>query len=218
MKDFTDKVVVITGGATGIGYALAEQSASRGARIVLAARRRNRLNEAAEKLAHTGAQVRVFECDVTDRDQVVALADFAEAEFGQVVVIVNNASVGPIFDSVIEADPEDVRSILDINLFGAWNGVSVFGKRFVAQGTPSAIFTVGSENSFFPAAPNGAGYVASKHAVLAMMVSLREEAPENIEVGLVIPGRRPVRTRPGHRKGNGHRRLRQPGPEADRSR
>src|SRR5262249_41298922 len=53
---------------------------------------------------------------------------------------------------------------------------------------PAAIYNVGSENSFFNAIPEGAGYVASKHAVLAMTVALREEAPDNVKVGLICPG------------------------------
>ena len=132
--------------------------------------------------------MRVFECDVTDADQVEALADFAEREFGRVDVLVNNAGVGPIPDKVIDARREDVQAVLDVNLFGVWNGVSTFGKRFIRQGTPSAIYNVGSENSFFNAVPGGAGYVLSKHAVLAMTVALREEVPDNIEVALIVPG------------------------------
>jgi len=69
-----------------------------------------------------------------------------------------------------------------------WNGVSVFGKRFIAQKTPAAIFNVGSENCFFNAVPEGAGYVASKHALLAMTAALHEEVPDNIKVGLICPG------------------------------
>ena len=188
MRDFTDKVVVITGGATGIGYALARQFLGRGARVVLAEPRRNRLDEAAASLTEDGGEVRVFECDVTDADQVEALADFAEQEFGQADVVVNCAGVGPVPDRVIDAKREDIQAVLDVNLFGVFHGVSTFGRRFTRQGTPSAIYNVGSENSFFNAVPGGAGYVLSKHAVLALTVALREEVPDNIEVGLIIPG------------------------------
>jgi NAD(P)-dependent dehydrogenase (short-subunit alcohol dehydrogenase family) len=188
MQDFNGKAVVITGGATGIGFALADQFAKRGARIVIAARRRERLNEAAANLAASGIEVRLFECDVTQRAQVEALADFAWGRFGRVDVIVNNAGVGPVMSSVVEANLDDVRHVLDVNLFGVWNGVSVFGRRFIAQGTPAAIYNVGSENCFFSAVPRGAGYVASKHAVLAITEALREELPDYIEVGLICRG------------------------------
>jgi NAD(P)-dependent dehydrogenase (short-subunit alcohol dehydrogenase family) len=188
VKDFRDKVVVITGAATGIGFALAKQFAKQDARLVIAARRRTRLEAAATELQKCGANTRVFECDVTERAQVEALADFAWKECGRVDVIVNNAGVGAIPSTVIDARPEDVQSILNVNLFGVWNGVSVFGRRFITQGTSAAIYNVGSENCFFNAVPEGAGYVASKHAVLAMTMALREEVPSHIDVGLICPG------------------------------
>ncbi|MBD1868878.1 SDR family oxidoreductase [Leptolyngbya sp. FACHB-261] len=188
MQDFNEKVIVITGGATGIGFALAKQFAERGARIVIAARRRERLDEAAAILAASSTEVRVFECDVTQRDQVEALADFAWEQFGRVDVIVNNAGVLPTLATVIETKQEDVQRVFDVDFFGVWNGVSVFGQRFIAQGTPAAIYNVGSENCFFSAVPQGGGYVAAKHAVLAMTEALREELPDHIEVSLICPG------------------------------
>jgi len=188
MKDFKDKVVVITGAATGIGYGLAKQFVKAGAHVVISARRRARLDAAAKELSRFGSEVRVFESDVTNREQVEALAEFAWKEFGHVDVLINNAGVGPIASTVIEARREDVQSILDINLFGAWNGVSAFGARFLKQGTPAAIYNVGSENCFFNAVPKGAGYVLSKHALLAMTIALREEVPDYLQVGLICPG------------------------------
>lgn len=188
MRDFNGKGIVVTGGATGIGFALAKQFTQRGARVVLAARRRGRLDEAASRLAASGAEVAVFECDVTDRSQVEALADFAWDRFGQVDVIVNNAGVGPIDSTVVDASRTDVQRIFEINLFGVWNGVSVFGRRFIAQGTPAAVYNVGSENCFFRAVPLGTGYTASKHAVLVLTEALREELPDHIDVSLICPG------------------------------
>lgn len=185
MRSFDGKVVVITGGATGIGFALAKQFASSGAHLVLAARRRDRLDGAAATLAGDGTDVRVRACDVTDRSDVEQLADFAWNAFGRADVIANNAGVGPRPSKVIETRPEDVRAILDVNLFGVWNGVSVFGKRLIDQGTPAAIYNVGSENCLFNAVPEGAGYIASKHALLAVTVALREEVPDFIDVALI---------------------------------
>lgn len=188
MQDFNGKVVVITGGATGIGFALAKQFAKDGARLVIAGIQKNRLDEAAKALSSIAEQVEITKCDVTDRAQVEALASFAWEKYGRVDVIVNNAGVGPIPSTVIDTRPEDVQSVLAVNLFGVWNGVSIFGRRFIEQGTPAAIYNVGSENSFFNAIPEGAGYVLSKHAVLAMTVALREELPNHIEVALICPG------------------------------
>jgi NAD(P)-dependent dehydrogenase (short-subunit alcohol dehydrogenase family) len=188
MKEFSGKTVVITGAATGIGFGLAKQFAQRGAQLVLAARRRNRLEEAAIALTENGASVQVAECDVTCREDVDRLVDFSYKAFGHVDVLVNNAGVGPISSTVVDSKREDVQGILDVNLFGVWNCVSAFGRHFIDRGTPAAIYNVGSENCFFNAVPMGAGYVASKHAVLAMTVALREEVPDHIEVGLIAPG------------------------------
>lgn len=188
MKDFQDKVVVITGGATGIGFSFAKQFGKEGANVVIASRRLNRVEEAVEKLTEMGIEVRGTTCDVTVLAEVEALADFAWNEFGRVDVIVNNAGVGSTQQPVIGLTKEQAMNVLDINLFGVWNGVKVFGKRLIEQGTPCAIYNVGSENSFFDGVPYANAYVISKHAVLALTDILRKEVPDFVEVGLICPG------------------------------
>ncbi len=127
-------------------------------------------------------------CDVTIKEQVEALADFAWKKFGKVDVLVNNAGVGSAQLSVFDITKEQIMKVLDINLFGVWNGVSVFGKRMIEQGTHCAIYNLGSENSFFNAVPRGSEYVTSKFAVHAMTTALREEAPDFMDVSLICPG------------------------------
>lgn len=188
MEDFKDKVVVITGGATGIGFSFAKQFGNNGAKIVIAARRINKVNDAVEKLQAMGIDAKGTTCDVSVLAEVEALADFAWKEFGHVDVILNNAGVGPAMKPVIETSKEEAMKVLDINLFGVWNGMNVFGKRFIEQGTPCAIYNVGSENSLFDGVPLGGEYVISKHAVLALTDLLRKEVPEFIEIGLICPG------------------------------
>ena len=188
MKDFQNKIVVITGGATGIGFSFAKQFGSRGAKLAIAGRRKNRLSEAVEKLIELGTEAVGFECDVTKRQEVEALADFAWDTYGRVDVILNNAGVGPKISTVIETKREDIQKLYDVNIFGVWNGISVFGKRFLSQGIPAAIYNVGSENSFFDGVPHAAAYVSSKHAVLAITDALRKEVPDFIDVGLICPG------------------------------
>ncbi|MFF8772193.1 SDR family NAD(P)-dependent oxidoreductase [Kitasatospora sp. NPDC015120] len=187
MKDYKDKVVVITGGATGIGFAYARAFGRDGARIVLAGRRENRLREAVDTLTTDGVEAAFQVCDVTDREQVVRLADFAQERFGRVDVIVNNAGTG-MLSPVLETSLADVRKLFEANFFGVWHVAEVFARRFVEQGTPAAIYNVGSENSLFHAAFGGAGYVASKQSVGALSESLREELPDFIEVSLICPG------------------------------
>lgn len=81
-----------------------------------------------------------------------------------------------------------MQRVFDVNVFGVWNGCKVFGARLIEQGTPAAIYNTGSENSFFVAVPKASAYVASKHAVLGLTETLREEMPDFITVGLIAPG------------------------------
>ncbi len=100
----------------------------------------------------------------------------------------SNAGVMAVGQTVIDSSKEDFMKIFDVNVFGVLNVVSVFGKRLIEQGTPAALYNVGSENSLFNGVPFAAPYVASKHAVLALTESLKEEVPDYIEVGLICPG------------------------------
>jgi NAD(P)-dependent dehydrogenase (short-subunit alcohol dehydrogenase family) len=125
---------------------------------------------------------------VTRPEQVESLADFAWDAFGHVDVIVNNAGIMLPNMPVIDTPLESVHGIFDVNFFGVWHGSAIFGKRFIEQGTPAAIYNVGSENSLFHGVPMAAAYVATNHAVLALTESLREEMPDFVDVGLICPG------------------------------
>lgn len=188
MNDFSGKLVAITGGATGIGFSFAKAFGEEGSRILIAGRRQNRLQEAVNDLKLLNIEASYFVCDVTRRDEVESFADFAWKRYGRVDVIINNAGALQLPCPVIETKEEDMRKLFDVNFYGVLNGSSVFGKRFIDQGTPAAIYNVGSENSLFHGVPGGAAYVASKYGVLAITESLREEMPENIAVGLICPG------------------------------
>lgn len=188
MKDFKDKVVVITGGATGIGFSFAGQFGREGAKIIICGLRENRIDEAVQSLCASGIEAEGTVCDVSKREDVEKFADFAWDAFGSVDAVMSNAGVMAVGQTVIDSSKEDFMKIFDVNVFGVLNVVSVFGKRLIEQGTPAALYNVGSENSLFNGVPLGAPYVASKHAVLALTESLKEEVPDYIEVGLICPG------------------------------
>lgn len=188
MKNFNNKVVVITGGATGIGFSFAKQFGKEGAKIVIVGRRQNKNEEAVSNLKESGIEAVSFSCDVTDRKSVEELADKAWKKFGHVDVIMNNAGNIVSSKSVIDSIDEDFKRGFAVNVYGLVNGASVFGKRMIEQGTPAAIYNLGSENSFFHGVPLAAPYVASKHAALAISESLREETPDFIEVSHICPG------------------------------
>lgn len=188
MTDYTGKTVAITGGATGIGFALAKQFGAAGAHIVIGEPRRERLDEAIAKLDAAGIAASATELDVTDPASMEAFADFAWYAPGTMHTLINNAGIGLGPRKMIEQPIEDMRRVFDVNVFGVWHGAAIFGKRMVEQGEPCAIYNLGSENSFFNAVPDTAAYIASKHAVRGMTEAMRDEFPEFVKVGLIVPG------------------------------
>lgn len=188
MEDFKNKVVVITGGATGIGFALAKRLGQDGAKIIIAGIRKDRLQKATDTLVKLDIVASYQICDVRKEKDLINLESHTRSTFGTVDVLFNNAGIGGMSQSIIDSTPEEVMKILDVNFFGAWNAIRVFGKQMRNAGTPCAIYTTGSENSFFNAVQNGGAYIASKHGIHAIMKSLRQESPDFMNVGIIIPG------------------------------
>lgn len=188
MESYKDKVVVITGGATGIGFSFAKRFGEDGAKLVIASRRKDKVDEAVEALRGKGYDSAGTTCDIAELAQVEALADFAWDTYGRADVIMNNAGVAQMPMPIIDTPPEEVERIMQINYMGVWYGCHVFGKRFIEQGTPAAIYNVGSENSLYNFVFMAGTYEASKHALHAMTDAMREEVPDFIEVAFVLPG------------------------------
>lgn len=187
--DFAGKSVVITGGATGIGFALAKRIGVAGARVILFEPREQKLAEAVAALAALGIDARSFAGDVTDAATVEALADFAWTAHGRADAIIANAGVSGMRTPILDSDPAAARALFEVNFWGVWNMIGTFGRRFAADGLPAAIYATASENGLFNAVrTRGGTYVASKHAVMGLMDTLRNEAPPNIKVGVIIPG------------------------------
>jgi ATP-dependent DNA helicase RecQ len=143
MRDFAGKVVVVTGGASGIGRALAEAFAAEGARIVLADKEEAALAAAAAEMSKDGAEVLAVPTDVTEPDQMVALADATEARFGTTHIVCNNAGVAPI-GPILETPIEDWRWVLDVKVLGVVHGIAAFGPRLVARGEGHIVNTASS--------------------------------------------------------------------------
>ncbi|MEM9476946.1 MAG: SDR family NAD(P)-dependent oxidoreductase [Pseudomonadota bacterium] len=188
MQSYADKTVVITGSATGIGREMARQMGNEGARVLICGRRLDRVEEAVEELTAENLIVAGTACDVADRTQVEVLADFAEAQFGPVDVLINNAGIGQDPTPIIDMDLSIFRRVYEINIYGTLNCTQVFGKRMLARKVPCAIYNLGSENSVFAAVPSSHAYVSSKHALLAITELMAEETPDFMDVGLIMPG------------------------------
>lgn len=185
MSDRAGRVVVITGASSGIGRAAAHRFAKEGARLVLAARSQDTLQEVAEECRKRGGHPVVVPTDVSDERQVDALALAAVAHFGRIDVWVENASVfsyGP-FE---ETPPEVFRQVIETNLFGVVHAARAVLPHFRAQGGGSLVIT----NSLFGkvTSPYLSPYIASKHATFALSQVLQEELRgTKIRVSAILP-------------------------------
>ena len=183
MSEFAPRTAVITGGASGIGFALAKRLAGQGLKVLVA-------DLPGEKLDAAGGHdnVDAQPCDVSDLAQVEAIADRAFDQFESVDLVLNNAGQGGVRGPLWEVDPQAARAHFDVNYWGVWNGCRAFAPRLIAQKTQSAIYNTGSENSWFCAVDETAAYIAAKHAVLGMTESLRGDLPPHVHAGLIVPG------------------------------
>src|SRR4051812_3668132 len=182
-----DKVIVITGASAGIGAALAETVARRGAKgIVLTARRLPELQTVAQKL---GDSALVVPADVTQRDQNDLIRDRALARFGQIDVWINNAGRG-ISRLVSQLTDADIDDMMTVNLKSVLYGIQAVLPHFKERKS-GHIITVSSGLSRFPFAPQRSAYSASKAAVNLLMASLRIELRDeypDIHTTTVLPG------------------------------
>ena len=188
MKNLKNKVIAITGGATGIGFALAKTLGSEGAKIVIGEPRKEKLIEAVKSLKSLDIDATETYLDVTDLGSVEEFAEFTIKSYSRVDMLINNAGISDAQGRIDAVDITKARKVFDVNFFGVWHGCSVFSKKMIEQGTNAAIYNLGSENSLFVAVPKSVAYVASKHAVLGLSESLRNDLPDFIHVGTIFPG------------------------------
>ena len=165
-------VVVITGAASGIGAALAQSWADRGARLVLGDVDAPRLQGIADALAARGVDVMAQPCDVADRAQVQKLADDCAARFGAASILINNAGVA-LVDPLASMSMTDAQWIIGINFWGVVHGSQVFTPQLQSQ-PGSAIVNLSSIFAML-SLPSQSMYNASKAAVRAFSDALREE-------------------------------------------
>ncbi len=184
METLAGKVAVITGGAGGLGTALARQCAGRGMRLVLADVDRGALDAAARTLGD-GVEAVTAVTDVMRRESVEALADLAFQRFGAVHLLFNNAGVG-LSKSVAETTANDWAWVLGVNLWGVIHGIAAFLPRMEAQAEQSRIVNTGSAAGFL-SDPGMAAYGVSKHGVVVVSETLQKElAARGSRVGVTV--------------------------------
>jgi NAD(P)-dependent dehydrogenase (short-subunit alcohol dehydrogenase family) len=189
---FRDRVVVITGGASGIGRALGERFAADGARVVLADIERDQLERTAQELAKTAAgEVTGITVDVTDPASVEALAAAAYERFGAVHVLINNAGVGAPSAKPWETTPNDWRWVHSVNVFGVAHGIQAFVPRMIDSGKPGYVVNTSSGDGAINPLPGASAYAASKAAVSTLTECLAAQLAADgarIGVSLFLPG------------------------------
>jgi len=189
---FAGRVVVITGGASGIGRALGERFAAEGARVVLADVEEGRLSATVAELAKDAVgEVIGIPVDVTSPESVDALASAAYERFGAVHVLVNNAGVGAPSAKPYETTPNDWRWVHSVNVFGVAHGVQSFVPRMIASGEPGWVVNTSSGDGAVNPLPGASVYAASKAAVATLTECLAAQlAADGAAVGasLFLPG------------------------------
>jgi NAD(P)-dependent dehydrogenase (short-subunit alcohol dehydrogenase family) len=182
------KVAIVTGASAGIGRAIARLFAAEGAKLVISARGRERLDAVADEIAADGGTVVAVAGDVADEDHARALVEEAAGRFGGLDIAVNNAgAMGPT-GATPEIATADWRATLATNLTGGFLAAKYQVPAMLARGTGSLIF-VGSFVGHTVAMPGVAAYAASKAGLLGLMKSLAVEfGPQGLRVNALLPG------------------------------
>jgi short-subunit dehydrogenase len=182
---FPDHVVLITGASSGIGRALARELAREGAKLVLLARRRERLESLCAELTAAGAQVLAHSGDVTQRADLDAAVALAVAQFGRLDMAVANAGFG-VVGAVEELRLDDFRRQFDTNVFGVLETIKACLPEL--RKTRGRIVLIGSVAGYI-SMPNSAPYSMSKFAVRALALALEPELEASgVAVTLISPG------------------------------
>ncbi len=177
--------VVVTGGANGIGAALAAEAASRGASAVVIAD----VNiEAAEATAAAIPNASAAVCDVADAAAVEAFAESVVGEHGVPGLVCANAGVMAGMVPLLDIDPKDAAWILSVNTLGVFHTLQSFGRRMRDDEAGGWLMATGSEHSTGVPHAFASPYTASKHAVLGMCDVLRQELPDHVGVSVLCPG------------------------------
>lgn len=181
MTGLTDKIVLVTGASSGIGEASVRELAGAGAKLFIGARRSDRLQALAQEL---GPKVAWLELDVTDADSFEAFTASAEARFGRIDALVNNAGVMPL-SPLAALKRDEWKKMIDVNIHGVLNGIAAVLPRFVAQRSGHVV-NVASIAAHL-VMPTAAVYCATKHAVWAITDGLRQEH-DDIRTTVISPG------------------------------
>ncbi len=185
--NLTGKIAIVTGASSGIGAHFSRVLADYGAKVVVAARRLDKLDELVEEIRHRGGEAISVALDVTDSNSIAAAFDVAERQYGVVNIVSNNAGVA---DSklALKIDESSRDFVLDTNLKGVWMVAREAGKRMIATKTAGSIVNTASILGL-RVAISQCSYATSKAAVIQLTRSLALEwCRKNVRVNALCPG------------------------------
>ncbi|MGD9320476.1 MAG: SDR family oxidoreductase [Desulfobacteraceae bacterium] len=186
MENFKESVAIVTGAASGIGRALGQELAQRGALVIMADIQTELLEEAVGSITQAGHKAEAVALDVTDFQAVKALVKNTAARHGTLDYIFNNAGIA-VGGEVRDVSIDDWRDVLDVNLFGVVHGVAAAYPLMVKQGHGHIVNTA-SIAGLIPF-PVEVSYVASKYGVVGLSNALRVEGADlGVNVSVVCPG------------------------------
>jgi NADP-dependent 3-hydroxy acid dehydrogenase YdfG len=185
MSEIQNKVVIITGASSGLGEATAKRLAKHGAKLMLAARREDRLQELVAKIEQEGGTAKYQVTDVSDRSQVAALAKATQQAYGRIDVLVNNAGLMPL-SPLDETKVEEWDKMIDVNIKGVLYGVAAVLPIMRSQqaGHIINLSSVAGHKVF----AGGTVYCATKFAVKAISEGIRLESHGHIRSTNISPG------------------------------
>lgn len=184
MKKIAEKVIIIMGASSGIGEATTTLLAEHGAKLIIAARREERLKALKESLPE--ATIDYLQTDVRNIEDVQKVADFALEKYGRIDVLYNNAGIMPT-GALSENRREEWQQMLDINIMGVLNGISAVLPTMIKQKSGHIIST--DSVAGHVVYPDSAVYCGTKFAVRAIMEGLRQEQRlNNIKSTIISPG------------------------------
>jgi NAD(P)-dependent dehydrogenase (short-subunit alcohol dehydrogenase family) len=184
---FAGQAVVVTGGGTGLGRAIAVEFARLGAALVILSRKPEHLEAGREAIVEQNARVEVVACDIREPEQIARAFDAAESAFGLPNVLVNNAAANfPV--PAEDMSPNAWRTVVDITLNGTFFCAREFARRHLAAGTPASIVNVGASYAW-TGGPGFAHSAAAKAGVKNMVETLAVEwGPYGIQINGLVPG------------------------------
>lgn len=181
------RIALVTGASSGIGRASAIELARRGAKVVIAARRRDELDQVVDEIVAAGGEARAFVADVAKEADIKALVDFTVATYGRLDIAFNNAGTEGVFAPLLEQNAERYDQVFEPNVRGVFNSMKYEAEVMLRQGAGSIVnnASMGGLIGF----ENASVYIASKHAVIGMTKTASIEwFRRGVRVNALCPG------------------------------